>query len=272
MALLLTAEDDLYDTVQPRFAAAGGDASRFLVLPAFGWDLKSEEGTERPVDLQTDFSRIRYLLEATPGCRLMIVDPVNAFVTGGNLQALLKSLAEIARKQRIAVLLISHLRKKASAAVYRAMGSLAYVSAARAAWLITKDPADKRRRLMLPLKNNLAEARTGLAYTVEARVPHAAPVIHWSSQPIEVSVDAAVANRSGEATLLDAERRHAMQWLAERLADGPSPSKQVMADAVANAIAPRTLRRAFRELGGRAHRVGSALPARWDWHLPRQDG
>jgi hypothetical protein len=268
-ALLLTAEDDLHHTVQPRFAALGGDGTRFLVLPAFGWDLKSEEATERAVDLQRDFTRIRYLLEATPNCRLMIVDPINAFVNGGNLQWLLKSLAEIARKQRLAVLAISHLRKKAGAAIYRAMGGLAYVSAARAVWLISKDPADPRRRLMLPMKSNLAEARMGLAYTVEESAAHAAPVVCWSSEPIDLTADAALDGASSEATLRDEERRHAMKWLAERLAGGPSSSKHVIADAAANAISPRTLRRAFRELGGRAVRVGSPPPAYWTWELAR---
>jgi putative DNA primase/helicase len=271
-ALLLTAEDDLFHTVQPRFAALGGDATKFLVLPAFGWDLKSENVTERPIDLQNDFTRIRYLLEATPACRLIIVDPINAFVNGGNLQWLLKSLAEIARKQRLAVLAINHLRKKAGAAIYRAMGGLAYVSAARAVWLISKDPDDPRRRLMLPIKNNLAEARTGLAYTVEESAAHAAPVVCWSPQPMDVSADAVLAPSSTDGMLRDEERRHAMQWLAERLAGGPSPSRHVMADAAANAIAPRTLRRAFREMGGRAVRVGSAMPTYWTWELLQQDG
>ena len=60
--------------------------------------------------------------------------------------------------------------------MYRAMGSLAFVAAARAAWAVVRDKTDPRRRLMLAVKNNLAaDTANGLAFTIEPYGPGGAP-------------------------------------------------------------------------------------------------
>lgn len=51
-------------------------------------------------------------------------------------------------------------------ALYRATGSLAFIAAARAGWLVIEDPDDASRRLFLPAKMNLAEQPSGLAFRV----------------------------------------------------------------------------------------------------------
>ena len=69
------------------------------------------------------------------------------------------------------MLVISHLRKQHGSAIHRTMGSLSFMTAARAAWVICEDPAGSDRRLMLQVKCNLAPLETGLAYTIESRAP-----------------------------------------------------------------------------------------------------
>ena len=52
----------------------------------------------------------------------------------------------------------------------RVTGSGAFIAVCRSAWLIAGDPndAEKRRRILAPIKNNLGDDKTGFAYTIES--------------------------------------------------------------------------------------------------------
>ena len=58
-------------------------------------------------------------------------------------------------------------------------------------------------------------------------------------------------------------------WLREQLASGPVPTSQLMTDAKENGFAERTLRRAFKEIGGRSKKGGDG---QWSWALPGEAG
>jgi hypothetical protein len=65
-------------------------------------------------------------------------------------------VSELAARHGTAIIGVSHLNKTAGPqALMRVTGSLAFVAAARAAYLVTSDKQDKSRRLFLPMKNNL---------------------------------------------------------------------------------------------------------------------
>jgi hypothetical protein len=160
--LLLTAEDDLADTVRPRLEALGADCSRVMAVPALV-PARFHDMLGQLVDLGRDLHRVGNLLAAEPDCRLIIIDPVNAYVGSGDVQRVLLPFADIARRHDVAVLAVGHSRKKGGAAIHSALGSLAYVSTARSAWLIRQDPQNADRRLFLPLKNNLAASAGGLS-------------------------------------------------------------------------------------------------------------
>jgi hypothetical protein len=263
--LLVNPEDRVAETIRPRLQALGADCSKVVVLPSLLDLVNPERMPGTLLDVAGDFFRAMRLLGALPNPRLMIIDPINAYFSGTEAQRVLLSLNEIAERRRVAVVIVGHLRKKAGTAVHRALGGLALVSVARAVWVVAKDPADERRRLMLPIKNNLAPDTGGLAYTI-ATSPSGEPIVAWSSERVELSADEVLDARGRGAP--DDDRQYALQWLATRLAHGPSPTRQVLEDARAHAIAPRTLRRAFRDLNGEAVRIGSPSPGHWAWRLP----
>jgi hypothetical protein len=132
---------------------------------------------------------------------------------------------------------------------------------------VAKDPKSPQRRLLLPLKNNLAADTSGLAFTIESHATSNQPVIHWSPDPIAISADTIVGNARPNGRP-DAEREDAMEWLRKRLANGPAPSSDIQEEAVAHGINERTLRRAFRELRGEAVKVGEFPFGQWKWKLP----
>ena len=83
-------------------------------------------------------------------------------------RAALAPLAELAAKRDVAVVAVSHLRKSSAGdAILQVSGSLAFVAAVRAAFVVTGDKNDDTRRLLLPLKNNIGNDRTGYAYCIE---------------------------------------------------------------------------------------------------------
>jgi hypothetical protein len=279
--LLITAEDDLADTIRPRLEALGADCQKILSIDTWGSfsetansDTRRDSATCRPFALHRDLARLRNLLDAIPDCRLLIIDPVSAFLGGTNehanadVQSLLTALAALARDRDLAILVVSHLRKKEGAAIYRTMGSLAFVAAARAVWLLSKVPADPNQRYFLPLKNNLAPVVTGLAYTIEAS-GHA-PVIRWSPDPVNITLENLLASARSPGRP-DDERQHAIHWLRERLTQRPRPTREIRQEADAHGIGYGTLRRAFRDLGAEAVKQAPFGYGTWIWKLPGID-
>jgi hypothetical protein len=281
--LLLTAEDNLADTVRPRLEALGADCSRILAMSNWGSlpeapRPKSQRDHAAPdvprrFAFNRDLARLANLLKAIPDCRLIVIDPITEFLGGTNEQSnadvrnLLGALSTLAREHDIAILIISHLRKKEGAAIYRTMGSLAFVAAARAAWILAKDPAEPNKRLLLPLKNNLAPDVTGLAFTLEPSSEPRTPVIRWSSDAVNVTIEALPSSPVRPRGRPDEERQFAIKWLQEHLAESPLPTHTVKQDAEAFGISYSTLRRAFRSLDGEAIRCGWPTKT-WHWKLP----
>ena len=78
------------------------------------------------------------------------------------MRGVIAPLSELASDLGAAIIFVTHLNKgTGGSALYRATGSLAFVAAARAAFLVTRDKGDQNRRLFLPLKNNLGPDATG---------------------------------------------------------------------------------------------------------------
>ena len=208
----------------------------------------------------------------------MVIDPISAYLgravenVNAEVRRIMAPLAELAERRRVAVVVVSHLRKQAGAAVHRAIGSLAFVASARTAWLVTKDSKTAvdytpERRLLVPIKNNIAADTKGLACSIEPH-PHAGlPIVRWSTESLNLDADSALSAFATNVSRPAEERRDAVRWLRSQLADGPRPTKEISETAAAHGFSIGTLRRAFRDLGGVAVRTGYGTQGQWHWRL-----
>lgn len=256
-AAILTCEDGAADTLRPRLDAAGADVSKVHHIDG----ICSSDGKPHFLSLASHLPAVGEWLSLHPEVRLLVVDPISAFMGEGDshknaeVRAVLGPLAELAERHRLAVLGITHLSKGQAKAINRIIGSIAFVAAARAAWLIGEDPDDVERRLLLPVKNNLGKAG-GLAYRLVG--DNQSTRVEWDSEPVLISADDI--DDDGERTPID----EAMAWLEAQLANAAVPSAGVLKRAKADGIAERTLHRAKKELGIISEREGK----NWVWRLP----
>jgi len=180
--ILLSAEDDIADTIKPRLNSMSADCKNIIAI-------------ESVKSLDTDVSKLERAIKKTEGIRLVVIDPISAYIgvkrdghSNTEIRAILAPLAKLAANYRVTVLAVSHLNKGGQASpLYRIMGSLAFSAAPRTVWAVIReeqpDPLCKTyRRLLLPIKNNLApDTGTGMAFSImDGRVV-------WEPMPIQIS-------------------------------------------------------------------------------------
>lgn len=259
--IFLSAEDDPADTIRPRLEAAGADLSRIFILDAVVESYRADGGeVVRAFNLAKDMARLGALLAEIGDVALIAIDPVTAYLgdadshKNAEIRALLSPLSDLAAKHGAAVVCVSHLNKgSGSEALMRVTGSMAFVAAARSAWLVAKDPENEVRRLFLPLKNNIGNDQTGLAFTLQsAQVRSEAGLIEtsrvlWESGAVAVTADEVMTPQG------DPEERsatdEAQDWLRTLLKSGSMKAAEVQKEARHAGISEKSLRRARERIG-----------------------
>jgi hypothetical protein len=275
--LFMSAEDDPADTLRPRLEAAGADLTRVHFVDGVPVGYTGDGvRTNRTFSIEADIQALGAKLAELGTVAAVVIDPITAYLgdtdshKNAEVRGLLAPLSELAARHDVAIIGVSHLTKSVGAqALMRVTGSLAFVAAARAAYLVTADPQDKARRLFLPMKNNLARDSDGLAFRIEgATVPSPAGPLEtsrvcWESQPVSITADEVMeAETAGHTSVLD----EAKGWLLETLADGPVASEQIFRRATAEGIAKKTIYRASKALG--VQKSKGSMTDGWSWSLP----
>lgn len=265
--ILLSAEDDLADTIRPRLDRAGADTTRVVALEAVSRVGQGGKLLERGITL-ADIPDVERAQKQTPGVRLVIIDPISAYLpadsdshNNAEIRQVLTPLAKLAAQYRVAIVMVTHLNKSSgSRAMYRATGSLAFTAAARSAWLVTKDTNDPRRRLVLPIKNNLGNDSNGLGYSIVDGA------VAWEPDPVAMTADEALAQEAGACDGRGTKRDAAADWLIELLRAGPVAAADVEQQAGEAGLSWSTIRRAADAL--RVKRRKRNFGAGWEWALP----
>jgi hypothetical protein len=274
--ILLNCEDDLADTIRPRLDAAGANVKRIIALEAVQRPGNGGKMIERSFTLD-DLPMLADAVKRTPGVKLLVIDPVSAYMGNSDshknaeIRGLLAPLSKLASDYRLAVVLVTHMNKGGGRAMYRAMGSLAFIAAARSAWAVAKDEDDSKRRLFLPAKNNIGNDETGLSYSIIDGA------VAWDPDPVTQKLDDVLSIEcGGETPGPDPEKPGAAaEWLRERLKDGPTyvgnekdpDIGTIRADVKAAGMGWMTVRRAMEQLGVISERCTYA--GKYQWRLPK---
>lgn len=270
-SIFMSTEDDAADTIVPRAIAAGADLSKITMLDAIRMPGEKGAVVERSFTLEYT-SYLRDAIKQT-GAKLVGIDPVSAHCgavdshKNSDVRGMLAPLQKLAGQLGCAIILISHMNKAGGGnALYRASGSLAFVAAARSAWLFTKDKNDPRRRLMLPAKNNVGPDSSGLAYSIMDS--DGAAVVAWEPDPVTIGADEALAaSTERDKPGPEAEQLEAAEiWLAGLMANGELLVEKIKEEAGAAGMAWRTVHRAKDSLGIIPYRQG--FSGAWAWRLP----
>ena len=265
--LMVSAEDNYATTIRPRLDAAGADNSRVEIFDA----VEVPDDGDHTLCLQTHQKSIALFLDEHPDVRLIIIDPISSFLgqvdshKNTDVRGLLHPLGQLASKYRVAIVAVSHLNKGgvgAGSALYRVSGSLAFVAAARASFLVTKDKADPDRRLVLPAKNNLGPDSGGVAYRITLDSNEISRV-EWEEQAVTLSADQALSPGSGD----DGEFHDVSTWIREMLSGGPLPARQMQLEAENLGIHWRKAQRAMKAAGVESVREGFGRDARYIWRF-----
>ena len=282
--IMLSAEDGVADTIVPRLMAAGADREKVKIVTA----VHQEDGAGRRIfNLIQDLDALEALITKLGDVGLVIIDPVDAYI-GGNVdshknaavRAVLEPISEMADRLNVAILALTHFSKQSGGkTIYRFIGSIAHIGAARVAFAVIADPEDKTRILLLHAKNNLAPQQKGLAFRIEQHLVTDDGVIGSAiffepEYVTNVSADEALAAESG-AGLITA-KDEAKEFLLDVLSKGRVKLQDVEAMARAACFLrdkqqmwqSKPFRSAKAELGIVSTKEGYGAEAVWYWSLP----
>jgi hypothetical protein len=246
--------------------AAGTDVSHVFILEAVQVQHSNGSLSEKTFNLETDIAALEKALRGHPDVRLVVIDPLSAYLGGvdshsnAEVRGMLAPLVALAAKLGIAVLCVTHLRKSPGAAIYRAISSIAFAAAARAVWAVAPDPEDGERRLLLAVKQNLSASAGGLAFRIETK--DNVPCLTWEPGAIALAANDVLGNVEMQDR---SERREAKEWLRDFLTDGPVAVKKIQAEAKAAGHSWITVRRAKDALPIVPSKSG--YQGKWEWKL-----
>ena len=209
---------------------------------------------------------------------MVILDPITSYLgsvdshKNADVRGVLDPLNDFASRTRVAVIANNHFSKGGGTANSRFIGSVAFVNAARAAFIVTSDDTDETRKLLIPSKSNIGPLSTGLAYRIEGCLidyeGNSIPTsrVMYESAPVTISADRALAALQGGESARSA-KDEASDFLEDLLAAGPVPAKEVQAAAREAGISTKSLRTAKDALGIKPEKSG--MKGGWVWSLRR---
>lgn len=269
--IIWSSEDQPDDTLVPRLIASGADMKRCHFIEGV-----SEDGKSEPFDPSKDIVGLLKAVERIGGASLLIIDPIVSAVSGdmhraNDVRRSLQAIVDFAEAHNCAVLGITHFAKGGAgkSPQDRVIGSQAFGALARMVLVAAKEEASTRR-VLARAKSNIAPDNGGVAYSLDmATIDGGIETIHvvWNGI-IEGTAREILGDVEHDESEDGSEKLDAESFLADLLADGPIPTRQIKTDADGAGYSWATIRRAQKALDIEATKEGFGKEGAWVWRLP----
>ena len=249
-------EDDPADTIKPRLEGFGAECRNIAFI-------KEEMDT----GLTLDDERIRCAIsEYKP--TLVVIDPIQAYIgndsdlqIAARARKLMRRIGTWASTYECAIVLIGHMNKKeGSKDLYRSLGSIDIVAAARSVLLVEREPFNLYQRTVYQIKNSLAPIGKPLHFEI---CPETG--FQWGksdNSPTQVTqpetyIESIKTKHELAAAIIWKEMRH-----------GDVESKTMQAKLAENGIGEKTIQEVKNTLGVRSY----MKMRKWYWSLQPKEG
>lgn len=259
--ILLAAEDGPADTLRPRLEDMGAHEGlrHVMVLPP-----------EENFSLLADMERLEHeIVERKPA--LVIIDPLTAYLGGktdmyrdNEVRAALGPLVQLAAQHGTAILGVMHLTKGSrDVLLHKVLGSVGFTGLARSVLAVAPDPQNAGRKVMAPLKSNLAREGEARAFSIEEGK------FVWGLEAVDIDLETLFAPQQGNGGEKKDDERisQAIDFLKSLLDSGqPIPTAKLFEAGKANGFTERMMKRAKGNIVGLRSRK---LIDGWCWQVPK---
>ena len=249
-------EDGAKDTIKPRLVSAGADCRNIAFIDE---DVYS--------GLTLDDERIRdAIIEWKP--RLVVIDPIQSYIgndsdlqMAGRARKLMRRIGMWASTYNCAIVLIGHFSKKESAKdLYRGLGSIDVVAAARSVLQVEKSEEDENIRIVKQVKNSLSSKAPGLMFEIKPNTG-----FHWLGVADTSEADSSYAITL--ETLPKTKHELAALLIKKALKKGAVESMKIKRIMAEYRIGDKTMNEVKTELGIKPYKKMRT----WYWVLPGEE-
>lgn len=251
-----TTEDDLDDTVVPRFLSSDGNAERLIFIKEN--EKRLTFGDPRLIEAIRNYD-----------AKVLILDPLSAYIgencsmnMANETRAEFNHLIETAKATDCAVLIVAHMNKmRSTEPLYRTVGSIDVVGAARSVLSVvrTNNKGNPNERLLVQVKSNLSSTGSAIVFEVsEDGVNFIDEIEMTAKEAFELS---------GPKMGRPSEKcDEAKRFIEKFLGDGkPHPASECIQKLKAAGFKESTFKKAKRKLG-----VVTDKPSfGFTWQLPK---
>jgi hypothetical protein len=253
--LMLSAEDDPADTILPRLRNLKADMRRIYVETAdIVLDKEGMEAIEKMVEMTN--------------AKLLIIDPIVAYFgskadmnRANDVRPIMKGLAALARRKKIAILVVRHNRKSSPGQpegkrIHSGFGSVDFTAAVRSELAVEVGKGD--RSYFYHIKMNAGPRGQGIKYWIE-NLEDDTGLFHWDGF-IDMTMKR---NGSGISKKFKGEEA-AKQWLHDWLKDKPNGdlAKNILAAGMMSGYSQTKLEHVKKEIAF-SEKIGNE----WYWKL-----